>query len=135
MVNQVDYLAKMFMSFGIPSSSIKIKEYCNDTTTLDERKLAASITSTYNYISPLHTDEESFFSCLLISQVPHDNVVNANRYSIDVGVAVHFCFPEQNKAVSLHPGDILFCLSQKRYRPPLFILNLGKLGVTTIHSL
>lgn len=125
MVHQVEHLAKMFLPYGLLSSLMEIKERCNDTTTLDETKPAfksvwASIACTSNYISPSHTDEDAFLSGLIISHVPQDKGENAYKNDIDMEVAVHFCFPEQNVAVALRPGDVLFfnplyhhCLSQR----------------------
>lgn len=71
-----------------------MKVNCNYTTTLDDKNKSiwASVTSAYNYISPSHTDEDGFLSCLLISYVPAGN--GTKKYPLEIEVALYFYFPE-----------------------------------------
>jgi hypothetical protein len=85
------------------------------------RSIWASMASSYNYISPAHTDNDSFLSCLTTTLYPAAEPRNGKyMYPYKSDICCYFCLPGVNTAVALRPGDILFfnpmqkhCLSQR----------------------
>jgi len=126
MVARVELFSRMFLPFGLLSTLKEMKKMCGRTACLDssgvenEKCIWASIATSYNYVSPAHTDEDAFLSCLTVSYVPIGNGNKKYFYKLDMPVAVYFCIPEFNIAVGLRPGDVIFfnplhyhCVSQR----------------------
>jgi hypothetical protein len=126
MLRQKEFLAKHSLSFGLLSTIRNIKERVGDNVCLHDSSKAedwsiwASVATSYNYVSPSHTDEDAFLTCLTVSFIPHDNNNQKFMYGPEMPVAVYFCFPEYKVTVGLRPGYVLFfnplhhhCVSQK----------------------
>ena len=88
----------------------------NPTDTNKEDSIWTSAAMSYNYISAAHTDDDCFFSALMITvENEYDTVVKDNGtvikkdclYEMSQEIAVYFCFPTCGKAIGLRPGDIL----------------------------
>ena len=99
---------------------------CKDTSSYDynvsKQKVWSSIaTTTYNYMSPAHTDEDAFMSTLFVSCAPKtEDKKDTGLYELNQEVAVHFIFPTEGVGVALRPGDVLMfnpiyyhCVSQR----------------------
>jgi hypothetical protein len=66
----------------------------------------ASLAAAKNHYLNSHTDEDFFYSLLMIVSA-HGLRDDINRYKMDAGVCNYFTFTEQGVAVALQPGDIL----------------------------
>ncbi len=125
MLKRVQHFAAMFLPYGLLSTLQHVKEATGDQSTLNPgtkgpQDVWASLATSYNYVSPMHTDRDSFLSCLLVSHVSSNEGKCRQKIKLDSPVAVYFCFPGHGIAVALRPGDVLFfnplyphCLSQR----------------------
>jgi hypothetical protein len=129
MLNRGLHFAKMCLPYGLLDSLRKVKWLTNDKSTFLKsniscenwpRNVWSSMATSVNYVSPSHTDKDAFLSCLLVTHVPKGTEAKKQNISLNMKVAVYFCFPEHNIGVALRPGDILFfnplhhhCLSQR----------------------
>ena len=74
---RADCLAKKFLHYGVVHNLKESKKMCEDTCSYDlvessglnPKTLWSSLATTYNYMSPAHTDEDSFMSFLFVSHV------------------------------------------------------------------
>lgn len=126
---RADGLAKQFLPYGILHCLKESKEMCKDnssysydtSTESKSTKVWSSIATTYNYMSPAHTDEDAFMSTLFVTRAHKNDKENEkNLYTLNQEVAVHFIFPTEGVAVALRPGDVLMfnpvyyhCVSQR----------------------
>lgn len=128
--NRADSIAKKFLPYGVLRWLKECKDMCGDKNSYvahDENEKSngiawSSIATTYNYMSPAHTDEDAFMSSLFVSHIPKDKEKPAIKvqYEMDQEVAMYFCFPTEGVAVALRPGDVLMfnpvfyhCASQR----------------------
>lgn len=129
---RIQKLASEYLPFGLLSSLMISKFIVDDNISYhyktgiqgeDElnKSIWASMASSYNYISPSHTDNDAFLSCLTITLYPSNEPRNGRyRYPKKCEICCYFCFPGVNKAIALRPGDVLFfnplqkhCISQR----------------------
>lgn len=129
MLNRIVHYAKQFLPFGMLSILKNAKSMTGDKNTyasipklhLQYSTIWSSMASTFNYMCPAHTDEDSFLSALLVTHVPQEKENNRYmNYETIAEVAVYFCYPTLGIAIALRPGDILFfnplhyhCCSQR----------------------
>ena len=137
---RIKLIASEYMQFGLLSSLAISKFIVDDNITYDYNKgkqnnddipesnwdkmpksIWASMASSYNYISPAHTDDDSFLSCLTTTLYPNNEPRNGSyQYPFDSKICCYFCLPGVNTMIALRPGDVLFfnplqkhCLSQR----------------------
>lgn len=130
MMNRVFNCAKSYLPFGMLSGLEEMKRICDDDSNYVElppnkskySTIWSSLAMTFNYMSPAHTDDDSFLSALVISYSPKvsTDVAKQETYLPTMDIAAHFCFPTHGVAVALRPGDVLFfnpkyyhCMSQR----------------------
>lgn len=110
--------AKSYLPFGMLSGLEEMKRICNDDSNYVEvppnkskySTIWSSLAMTFNYMSPAHTDDDSFLSALVITYSPmvSTDVAKKEKYLPTMDIASHFCFPTHGVAVALRPGDVLF---------------------------
>ena len=138
---RVKKIAKEYLPFGLLSRLSISKFIVDDNMTYDYKKeklcedeqmpksvwekmpksVWASMASSYNYVSPVHTDNDSFLSCLTTTLYPKAEQRNGRyKYPDHCEICCYFCLPGVNTAIALRPGDVLFfnplqkhCLSQR----------------------
>jgi hypothetical protein len=127
MLCRVQQFAQMWLPYGLLATLKIIKEavqfkesFLKESLNHNYNFIWASIATSCNYVSPSHIDHDAFLSCLTVSCVKKGTEYQKQKIELNMAVAVYFCFPEQNVAVALRPGDILFfnplyrlCLSQR----------------------
>ena len=138
---RVKKIAKEYLPFGLLSRLSISKFIVDDNMTYDYKEekrceeneipksiwakmpksIWASMASSYNYVSPVHSDNDSFLSCLTTTLYPNAEPRNGRyQYPHHCKICCYFCLPGVNTAIALRPGDVLFfnplqkhCLSQR----------------------
>lgn len=124
-------MPRAHLPFGLFSTLEEVKKMCNDDIShyvdiphnqSEYSTIWSSVAMTYNFMSPAHTDEDSFLIALIItysSKLLKDKKKDL-KYLPTMDVATHSCFPTKGVAVALRPGDVLFfnplyyhCMSQR----------------------
>jgi len=130
MKRRLEFIIKRWLPFRMLTALSLSRELVGDTATMDDRRpsrssIWSSVATSFNYMSPAHTDEDSFLSCLTVSFLPKAIELSTakkskKKYDVNLPVACYFCFPEYGLAVALRPGDVLIfnplhyhCLSQR----------------------
>ena len=128
--HRADSLAKKFLPYGVLHWLKECKNMCGDKNSYITQHETnetscitwSSIATTYNYMSPAHTDEDAFMSTLFVSHIPKEKETSSVdvKYVMNQEVAMYFCFPTEGVAVALRPGDVLMfnpvfyhCASQR----------------------
>ena len=93
MLGRVQHYAAMYLPFGLLSTLNRIKESTKDKSNFipnnnEQRDVWASLATSYNYVSPIHTDRDSFLSCLMVSHVPSHASLKKQQIVCDLDVAV-----------------------------------------------
>jgi hypothetical protein len=147
---RVKKIAKEYLPSGLLSSLMISKFIVDDTINYDyndgkknndkfNKSIWASMASSYNYISPAHTDNDSFLSCLTTTLYPINEPRNGKYiYPDKTKICCYFCLPGVNTAVALRPGDVLFfnplekhCLSQRTVEYLMEKLYVSSFYITT----
>jgi len=112
-LSRIEHITKQYIPSPILRGLAKAREKLRWSGMGSEKKeersdgIWASLATSYNYISAVHTDKD-FFLCAISPSCSHDDCLNASgKYINDIPTAIHFCLPDFGYAIAMKPGDIL----------------------------